>query len=76
MTLLELKMSVDDAIERAFENGEDPKKIPVTLQLEHPLDGSMWTDKDVELFYDGGGQCTGCVIQAYLPDEENTQDQP
>lgn len=70
MKLTELKKSVDDAIERAIEMGEDPTKTPVTLQLEHPLDGSMWTDKGVELFYDGGAQCSGCVIQAFLPDEE------
>ena len=73
MKLSDLKKSVDDAIERAIEMGEDPTQIPVTLQLEHPLIGSMWTDKDVELFYDGGGQCTGCVIQAYLPDEEDSE---
>jgi hypothetical protein len=68
MTLSELKTNVDDAVQIALEMGEDPAKVPITLQLDQQVDGSIWSAEQVELFYDGGAQCTGCLISAYLPE--------
>lgn len=63
MTLLELKEAVDHAIEKAAEYGESPSEIVVSLQIDRTNgEGSVFTDREVELSYDGNGQASGCVL--------------
>ncbi len=68
MKLSELKTRVDAAIELATQEGADPAQITITLQLDQQVDGSIWSAENVELFYDGGTECTGCLLSAYLPE--------
>jgi len=68
MTLLELKDRVDDALERAKIEGQNPDTIPVTLQLENG-EKSVWGHGSMEVVWDNNTQATGCVIIADLDDE-------
>ena len=77
MTLADLKRKVDDAIEAAAEHFQSPDEIPVTLQIETTGSGhdAICAHEDLELHYDGGAQATGCVLCAWVS-EENSQDHP
>jgi len=68
MTLQELKIEVDAAIERAKLNDEDPAEIVVTLQINRGcvLD-EIWSADEVELHYDGNIEASGCVLTAFVP---------
>lgn len=66
MTLSELKVAVDTAIEKAGEYGESPDDIIVSLQIDTcGEDGEQtFTDctTDIELCYDGNAEASGCVL--------------
>lgn len=64
MNLLDLKCSVDSAIEYAEACGEDISNIPVSIQIDGPGYNSFVATKDVELHYDNNVQAGGCVIVA------------
>ena len=68
MNLKELKEKVDSAVERAIEYGEKPEDILVSLQIDDEADphhGSVCTDEDVELTYDGNAMASGCVLSGW-----------
>ena len=66
MTLLELKVKVDQAIEYAKECGESPDKIEVSLQIDvlknHEAADCVFSQGDVELHYDNNLSASGCVL--------------
>ena len=73
MTLADLKRKVDAAIEVAIERHESPDEIPVTLQIETSGSGhdAVCAHEDLELHYDGGAQATGCVLCAWISEEND-----
>lgn len=64
MKLSELKIAVDDAIERAKEYGYDDCDIDVSLQIGLPGGTDVWAKDDVELCYDMDSRASGCVLVA------------
>lgn len=67
MTLRELKEAVDLAIEKAAEFGESIDEITVSVQIDRTSYsgchvGAVFTDKDLEVCYDGNATASGCVI--------------
>ena len=78
VTLADLKRKVDTAIEAAIERNESPDEIPVTLQIETTGSGhdSICAHEDLELHYDGGAQATGCVLCAWISEENATAQTP
>ena len=73
MTLADLKRKVDAAIEVAIERHESPDEIPVTLQIETSGSGhdAVCAHEGLELHYDGGAQATGCVLCAWISEEND-----
>ena len=69
MNLLELKESVDNAIEAAKEFDVLPKDIDVSIQIDINK-SSVWSD-DVELHYDNDGMASGCVLVGELTGRED-----
>jgi hypothetical protein len=68
MTLLELKKSVDRACEMAKDRNEKLDDIIVSLQIDDaddPFSESIVVYNDIELYYDGNCQVSGCVLQGY-----------
>jgi len=66
MTLSQLKVKVDEAIEHALARQENPDEIPVTLQIE--TEGDSWpsyAQEGLELHCDGGVDADGCVLVAW-----------
>lgn len=61
MNLAELKKEVVRAMKNAIDNGEDPKKIKVSIQADMAGNGAAWSD-DIELKYDNDVQACGCVL--------------
>jgi len=63
MNLYDLKLAVDEAVERALENGESAHNIVVSIQIDSCNNGpeSIFCN-DVELCYDHDTQCSGCCI--------------
>ena len=68
MNLIELKSYVDRAIAAAYEFGDDPKKVVVSVQVDDTSSESLWSS-DIELTYDGDGQAAGCVLHGWTKDE-------
>ena len=66
MNLLELKESVDIAIESAIECGENPAEITVSIQVEKNQEAMF--SSDVEAHYDGDGCASGYVIVGHAPE--------
>ncbi len=69
MNIIELKSKIDNAIEFAKDNEEDPEKILVSLQIDSDEGESIWADKHLELHYDGNLFASGCVITASRDDD-------
>lgn len=75
MNLIELKEKVDRAIESAREYGDNPREVPVSIQIDSTVpidpkyDERFWSD-DIELFYDGDAQASGCVLHGWSTGEE------
>jgi uncharacterized protein YciU (UPF0263 family) len=65
MTLYDLKVAVDAAIERADENGEPTNEVLVTLQMDRQGTSAICSSDDVQLHYDGNLDVSGCVISAW-----------
>ena len=69
MNLLELKQAVQRAIDAAWEHGENPEDVVVSLQIDrNDQDMSFAQTTDVTLHYDGNAGASGCVLQGW--DEE------
>lgn len=68
MNLRELQTAVENAIQVAYDCGEKPKDIIVSLQIDDKADphhGFVQSDEDVELTYDNNATASGCVIGAW-----------
>jgi len=60
MNLIELKESVEAAIEGAIEYGEAPEEVIVSIQIDINKE-SVWS-ANVTAHYDGDSQASGFVI--------------
>ena len=65
MNLSGLKRDVDSAFESVIDQGQDPDEIIVSLQIDDPLQESVWAKEEVDLHYDNDGQASGCVLVGY-----------
>jgi hypothetical protein len=68
MNLLELQQAVNDAVDRASEDGANPEDVVVSIQIDDVADphhGYVQTDQDIELSYDGDCQASGCVLHGW-----------
>ena len=64
MKLTELKNKIDVAIKQAKEYGMKPEDVFVSIQIDINEE-SIWSS-DVELYYDGDGCASGCVLVGVL----------
>ena len=66
MDLRELQIRVNQAVNRAIEDGNDPKNIKVSIQIDGLGEDSIWTDS-IEVNYDNNCNVSGCVISGGMP---------
>lgn len=68
MNLKQLQTDVTNATRAAFEHGERPENVNVSLQIDdpdNPNSGYVCADHGVTLHYDGNTNASGCVLQAW-----------
>ena len=66
MDLRELQIKVNRAVNRAIEDGNNPKNIKVSIQIDGPGEDSIWADS-IEVNYDNNCNVSGCVISGDVP---------
>jgi hypothetical protein len=73
---MELKKQVEQVVESIIEHGEKPEDVIVSMQIDSDPEknlqvegGSVWTNEEISVNYDGNGLVSGCVINGWKPSD-------
>ena len=64
MNLKELFEKSWQAYRDALTCGEIPNEVKVSLQIEKPCGGGIWSSSEIEIHYDNNTKASGCVLVA------------